>query len=64
MTKFPIEYDKFLITSHLKEKLKNIEKRKKKEIEKQQKLIEKIIYNNNKIHIVPSRKLDLSNLKK
>ena len=64
MTKFPIEYDKFLITSHLKEKLKNIEKRKKKEIEKQQKLIEKIIYNNNKINIVPSRKLDLSNLKK
>ena len=64
MTKFPIEYDKFLITSHLKEKLKNIEKKKKKEIEKQQKLIEKIIYNNNKIHIVPSRKLDLSNLKK
>jgi hypothetical protein len=64
MTKFPIEYDKFLITSHLKEKLKNIENRKKKEIEKQQKLIEKIIYNNSKIHIVPSRKLDLSKLKK
>ena len=66
--KYPEDYHKFIIAINLREKLQNIEKRKEAEMEKQKKLIEKIIYNNNKILIFPTHKVydkyDLTKLKK
>ena len=55
--KYPQDYNKFVIGINLREKLQNIEKRKEAEILKQKQLIEKIIFNNNKIFIFPTHKV-------
>ena len=55
--KYPEDYNKFVIGINLREKLQNIEKRKEAEILKQKQLIEKIIFNNNKIIIFPTHKV-------
>ena len=53
----PNEYKQFRLTKNLKDKLEHIENRKKEDMEKQRKLIQKIYENTNKIIIIPKHKV-------
>ena len=57
MKNFPLEYKNYRIATNLKEKLDNIEKRKKNEMEKERKLIQKVYENANKIILLPKHKI-------
>jgi len=57
MKNFPEEYKKYRIAKNLKEKLDNIEKRKKNDMEKERKLMEKVYKNANKIILLPKHKI-------
>ena len=47
MKNFPVEYKNYRIATNLKEKLDNIEKRKKNDMEKERKLMQKVYENAN-----------------
>ena len=68
VNKYPKEYKELIIDLNLKEKLENIEKRKRADLEKQNQLYEKVIAHKNKVYIIPTHKVfdkyDLSKLKK
>ena len=68
VNQYPKEYKELIIDLNLKEKLENIEKRKRADLEKQNQLYEKVIAHKNKVYIIPTHKVfdkyDLSKLKK
>jgi hypothetical protein len=57
MKNFPVEYKNYRIATNLKEKLDNIEKRKKNDMEKERKLMQKVYENANKIILLPKHKI-------
>ena len=57
INKFPNEYHNYRITKNLKEKLRQFENKKKEDIEKAKKLMEKVYEHNNKIIILPKHKV-------
>ena len=57
INKFPNEYNNYRITKNLKEKLRQFENKKKEDIEKAKKLMEKVYQHNNKIIILPKHKV-------